>query len=135
MQAIDPSPLSIDVLTLPIISYLPQTSLYSWIWVCRYTSLCVGVGAYVWQWLKHSNPVHRNLLMLQEIRQDISRLNKRVSGALLETCMDTAAKMKAGGGGKRYGSLLGSYSKAFSRYSEPPLSPCTKWRLENYCEN
>ena len=49
--------------------------------------------------------------------------------------MDTAAKMKVGRGRKKYGSLLGSYSKAFSRYSEPPLSPCTKWRLENYSES
>jgi hypothetical protein len=73
--------------------------------------------------------------MLQEIQQDINKLNKRVSGALLETCVDTAAKFGTGGGRKRYGNLLGSYSKAFSRYSEPPLSPCTKWRLENYCES
>ena len=108
----------------------------------------------MWQWLQHSNPVHRNLRLLQEIQGEISRLNKRVTGALLDSCADAPAVgasssrrpntttaggmlglIPAVGGRERYGSLLGSYSKAFSRYSEPPLSPCAKWRLRNYSES
>ena len=99
--------------------------------MCRYIALGLGVAVYIWQWFGDNNPIHQNLLMLQEIQQDIDKLNKRVTGAL----QDTPNKIRGGDpmGGK-YGSVLGPYAKAFTRYSEPPLSPGTKWRVDNYSE-
>ncbi len=68
--------------------------------------------------------MQRNLVMLQEIQQDISTLSKRLSGALISKGKEGLRKVND--------TPLGAYSRAFSRYSEPPLSPISRWRIQKY---
>lgn len=117
-------------------------------------SLCLGMGLYFFNWLKHSNPVHRNLTMLKEIQKDIRRLSHRVSGAVMDSLLltnNSPSQLPVGAGacGKdgRAGTdtgtstsdmgirrtTQGSFTKAVS-IQEPPFSPTTDWRMIKYCE-
>lgn len=106
-----------------------QTVLYGWIWRCRYAGLCLGLCLYVWRWYTHSSPHQENMLVLQQIRQDLVKLDKRVSGALCNANV------------QRQGAVLPLdsrphqvRSKGSSRHSKPPLSPGTRWKIDNYRE-
>ena len=127
--------------TIIMVFSLPQTTLYSWIWACRYMALCLGLAVYFFNWLKHSSPVHRNMVMLKEIQRDIRRLSHRVSGAVMESFLQTAPDSRQHTRMENHGTQKsdttqsrGSFTKAMSVHSEPPLSPSTNWRMNKYCE-